>query len=142
MRSLRVVQVCRKPLLMNLAFTELGWRFCRFCKRVCLELGSSRSNSHHLFRICLPWLLRLCRSTFLLSENAQLLESLRLRKSESLVRCWLSSTSRNGWRIIFPHLSTCGTRSAIQVRQRSSLGDARTSFAALALSLLGTFFTL
>lgn len=105
-RSLRVVQVCWEPLLVDLAFAEFGWRFGRFCKRTFLELGYSRSNSHHLFRICLSWLLRLCTSTVLLSQKAQLLESLRLLESESLVRCWLSPTSRYGWRIILPHLST------------------------------------
>ena len=142
MRSLRMVQMRRKPLFMDLAFAEFGWRSGRFCKSIFLELGDSRSNSYHLFRVCLPWLLRLCRSALLAGQSAQRFELFRLLKSQSLVRRGLSSTSRHGRRVIFLHLSTYGTRSAIRIQWNHCRWPPRTSFAALTLSLLGTFFTL
>lgn len=113
MRSLRMIQMRRKPLLMDLAFAEFGWGFRRFCKSIFLELGYSRSNNHDLFRVCLSWFLHLRQSTLLVSQGAQRFELSRLLKSQSLVRCGLSSTSRYGWRVILPHLSTYGTRSAV-----------------------------
>ena len=142
MRSLRMVQMGRKPLLMDLAFAELGWRSGRFCKSIFLELGYSRSNSYHLFRVCLPGLLHLCRITLLANQSAQRFELFRFLKSQSLVRCGLSSTSRHGRRIILLHLSTYGTRSAIRIHWKHCMWPPRTSFVALVLSLLGTFFTL
>ena len=141
MRSLCVKEMCRKPLLMDLTFAELGWRSSRICKGVSLELGHSRSNSHHLRRICLPRLLRLRGITLLLGQGAKLLEFLRLLESEPLVRCRLPSTSSYRWRVVFPHLSTCRARSAVPIR-RTSCSCSRTSFAALARSALGTLFTL
>ena len=142
MCSLRMVQMRRKPLLMDLAFAEFGWRSGRLCKSIFLELGYPRRNSYHLFRVCLPWLLHLCRSTLLASQSAQRFESFRFLESQSLVRCGFSSTSRHGRRIIFLHLSTYGTRSATPIQWKRWMWPPRTSFAALALSLLGTFFTL
>ena len=143
MRSFCMVEVCREPGLVDLAFAKFGWGFGGLGEGIFPELREPWGEHDHFRWVGLARLLFL-HFTFFLRQSAEFLELFGLVKTKTLVRCWFPSARCHGGCLIVPHLYPCNAPSAIAPLPSYPIHwlSKRTSLAALALSLFGTLFTL